>query len=70
MPKYNYQFKSPAYTQEEIMDDSGKKLGTIRVKPVSIAWKPANAREYLTVPMDDFIVWNKSKQSGAKATKS
>ena len=70
MPKYNYQFQSPAYIEEGIMDDTGKKLGTIRVKPVSLAWKPANARDYLTVSMDDFIEWITSEESKSRKTKS
>ena len=70
MPKYNYQFQSPAYLEEGIIDDTGRKLGTIRIKPVSIAWKPANARDYLTVPIDDFIDWIISPRAKAKLTKS
>ena len=70
MPKYNYQFQSPAYIEEGIMDDTGKKLGTIRVKPVSISWKPSNARDFQTVRIDDFIAWITSPASGAKTTNS
>lgn len=70
MPKYNYQFQSPAYIEEGIMDDTGKKLGTIRVKPVSIAWRPAHARDYLTVSLDEFVAWITSPAANARKTKS
>jgi len=70
MPKYMYQFQSPTYIEERIVDDTGKKIGTIRIKPVSVAWKPANARDYQTVSIDDFITWIISPQANAKKTKS
>ncbi len=70
MPKYSYQFQSPAYIEEGIIDDTGRKIGTIRVKPVSVGWKPPNAREFLTVDIDQFAAWITSPQSGARRTKS
>ena len=70
MPKYNYEFQSPAYLEEGILDDTGKKIGTIRIKPVSVAWKPPNAREFLTVSIDDFVIWITSPKAKARRTKS
>lgn len=68
MPKYTYQFQSPVYIEEGIQDDKGRKVGTIRLKPVSIGWKPPSAQDFLTVSMDDFIAWITSSASGAKRT--
>ena len=70
MPKYTYQFKLPAYFEAGIVDHRGRKKVTIRVKPVSIAWKPASSRDFLTVPMDDFIAWITGPQARARVTKS
>ena len=70
MPKYNYSFQSPAFIEEGIIDDAGRKIGTIRIKPVSISWKPANAREFRSVPIDDFIAWVTDPKTNAKLTKS
>lgn len=70
MPKYKRQFQSPEYIEEGIMNDAGRKVGTIRLKPVSVAWKPANAREYRTVPLDRFIEWITSDEAKARRTKT
>lgn len=45
MPTYSKQFGRPEYYDHEIQDieDDNKKIGTIRVKPVSVLWKPANS---------------------------
>ncbi len=70
MPKYNYQFHTPAYIEEGIWDDNGKKIGTLRIKPVSLSWKSVNAQEFRTVPLDKFIEWITSSDANAKRTKS
>lgn len=57
MPKYKNSFKSPRYIEEVIFDSEGKTIGTIRIKPVSVAWKPAGQGKYFTVKLDDFTNW-------------
>ena len=69
MPKYKNSFKTSSYVQETVLDEHGKKLGTVRVKPVSVAWKPANQREFFTVPLATFTKWITSSKAATK-TKS
>ena len=70
MPKYKNQFASPAFTEETILDNNQKAIGTIRVKPVAISWKPKGKREFLTVNLDKFIAWINDPNTKAKKTKS
>lgn len=64
MPKYTYSFASPKYREETIVDANGKVVGTVRLKPVSIAWRPANARRFYMVSIRTFTEWMES--CGAK----
>jgi len=70
MPNYDYSFQSPAFMEEGIIDDGGRKIGTIRIEPVSISWKPASAREFRTVAIDEFIAWITDPETKARQTKS
>lgn len=40
MPLYKNSFRTPDYYEETIIDEDETVVGTIRVKPVSILWKP------------------------------
>jgi len=56
MPKYKNSFVSePA--DFLINDEEDKKLGTIRVTPVSVKWKPAGKQKFRTVSLDKFSEW-------------
>lgn len=47
MPKYNYKFNSPQYIEETILDsDTAETIGTIRIKPTNILWKPKNQQSF------------------------
>ena len=70
MPAYNKQFGSPQNYDHEIQDLKGKKIGTVRVKPTGIAWKPRNARKFYSVSLDKFTEWIMGDESGARQTKS
>lgn len=65
MPKYNNQFPSPVYIEQTICDADGKVIGTIRLKPSGVLWKPANARQYYSVTLDAFAAWITDKATGA-----
>jgi hypothetical protein len=69
MPAYKNKFKSPSHIEEVIVDDSGT-IGTIRIKPVSILWKPSSERKFFRVSLIKFNDWITSKASGATRTKS
>jgi len=66
MPTYNNQFASPKYIEETILDAQGKTIGTIRIKPSSVLWKPANAHKYLAVTLEEFTQWIQDPNTGAK----
>jgi hypothetical protein len=70
MPGYKNKFASPEYIEETILDPKGNRLGTIRIKPSGILWKPLGQHKYLSVPLDDFIAWITSPTAGAKKTAS
>ena len=57
MPKYNNHFASPDHIEETILSANGEVIGTIRVKPSSILWKPKGAQKYFSVSLDSFTVW-------------
>lgn len=57
MPDYVNAFKSPSYAEETITANDGSIIGTIRIKPSGVLWKPANAHKFYSVPLNDFIEW-------------
>jgi hypothetical protein len=68
MPAYVNRFKSATYIEETILDDDDGVVGTIRLKPSSILWKPSGARKFYAVPLKRFGDWIASDE--AKATKT
>lgn len=57
MPTYKNQFGRPSFYDHDILDDSGKKVGTVRVKPSTIAWKPSNKQKFHSVALAEFEKW-------------
>jgi hypothetical protein len=57
MPKYNNSFASPEFLEETVKDPAGRIIGTIRLKPSSVLWRPANQQSYFKVTLDDFAAW-------------
>lgn len=70
MPQYKNSFRSPEYFGETIVDEDGEVVGKIRIKPVSVLWKPRNARQFYSVPLDRFTEWIESPEANARRTKS
>ncbi|MEB5487983.1 hypothetical protein QMA69_26515 [Burkholderia pseudomallei] len=70
MPSYKNSFQSPDIIEETILGDDGKKLGTIRIKPSSVQWKPTGKQSYQTVSLDAFTDWIMDPNTKAKKTKS
>jgi len=70
MPKYKNHFASPAFIEEKILDNDDKAVGTIRIKPVSISWKPRGKGQFLSVKLDDFVAWITDPKTKAKKTNS
>ncbi len=70
MPSYKNCFRAPAYFEEIIEDEKGNVVGTIRVKPSSVLWKPRNARKFYSVSVDKFAAWITDATTKARSTKS
>ncbi len=70
MPKYNNQFARPEYYDHEIRDSDDKKIGTVRVKPTGVLWKPVNGQKFFSVPLEKFITWITDSSTQASKTKS
>lgn len=72
MPTYTKQFGRPKYYDHEILHkDGGGKIGTLRVKPTGVLWKPKNARKFHAVSLDQFVEWiSDKKRSGSQLTSS
>jgi hypothetical protein len=69
MPKYLNQFKSPDHIEETIVDEDGATVGTIRVKPTSVLWKPKGQHQFYAVPLTKFATWITSPGTAAKRAK-
>jgi hypothetical protein len=71
MPDYNNKFKSPAHITEIIVDaTSGLTIGTIRVKPSGVLWKPKGQQRFYAVSLDTFTDWITKATTGATRTGS
>jgi hypothetical protein len=70
VPDYVNSFKTPVYIEETIVDGDGKTIGTIRVKPSGVLWKPSGSSKYYSAPLDGFTAWITDKATGAKRTSS
>lgn len=70
MPEYRNSFRAPAYYEEVIIDENNSVVGTIRIKPSSVLWKPKNAQKYFSVNLEKFIDWITDPDTRARKTKS
>ena len=51
------QFKLPEYYDHEIVNDDGKKIGEIRIKPSGILWAKNGSHKWHRVDLATFIEW-------------
>lgn len=70
MPRYKNRFSAPTHIEEIILDENNNTVGTIRVKPSSILWKPVGQRKFYAVPLDKFTSWIVSTTAKASRVKS
>lgn len=70
MPDYVNSFRAPVFREEVIVDDEGKTIGTIRLKPSGVLWKPAGSPKFYTVPLNRFIDWITNPKTKARRTGS
>ena len=67
MPASVNKFAAPDHYEHEFEDAAnGGKVGTLRIKPSSILWKPKGAHKFHSVSLDDFVGWMTSKKQVAK----
>ena len=70
MPKYNNSFTTPTHIEETILDADDKVIGTIRIKPVSVLWKPKGQQKFFAVDLETFTKWITDPNTGASKTKN
>ena len=70
MPAYKNQFGRPKYYDHEILNEKGNKIGTLRVKPTGVLWKPRSQQKFYGVPLDKFKGWITDSATEASRTKS
>ena len=65
MPTYKNEFSRPDHYEHEIQSD-GKKIGTLRVKPGGLLWKPVGQHKFYSVSLDQFQTWIIHPETNAK----
>jgi hypothetical protein len=53
MPEYKNSFDEPKFYEHVIKNDEGK-IGTLRVKPSTVLWKPKGGQAFYSVSIDQF----------------
>jgi hypothetical protein len=67
MPASINKFREPDYYEHRFEEhNNGNKVGTLRVKPSSILWKPKGAHQFHSVSLADFEQWMLTKKQVAK----
>lgn len=60
-------FKPKKHEDFEIVDSNGKKVGSIRLKPSGILWKPKGVHSWSSVALDTFAQF--MEENGKTQTK-
>lgn len=59
-------FSSPKFIEEEILDEKGNKVGTVRIKPSGVLWKEAGKQDFYSVDLEKFKTWITDPATKAK----
>lgn len=70
MPDYKNRFDAPEFIEKIIFDENGAVLGTIRIKPSGVLWKPKGARKFFSIPLAKFTDWITDPKTKARKTGS
>ncbi len=70
MPRYINKFKAPAFTEETILTRNGRVIGTIRIKPGTVLWRPRGQGQFYSVSLDSFTQWITDPNTRARRTGS
>jgi hypothetical protein len=49
-----FKFKRPKVQVLTILDSQKKEVGSVRIEPGEIAWRPAGESRWFTLPIQDF----------------
>jgi hypothetical protein len=70
MPAYTNEFAEPEYYDHVIRGDGkGAKVGTLRIKPSAILWKPAGKHDFCKVSLQAFAEWITDPSTAASKVK-
>ena len=69
MPEYKNRLAAPAYIEQKIVSQDGEAVGTRRLKPSGLFWKPKGAQQFYRVSIDKFTVWITDPSTKAGRTK-
>ncbi len=59
-------FRNSNYHEETVVDENNKVVGTIRIKPNAILWKPKGGKKkFYAVPLLKFADWITAKETRA-----
>lgn len=72
MPSYINKLEQPQHLEAKVVGAKPKRplIGTIRVKPSTILWKPAGQQRFHAVSLDTFAEWITSPETEAERVKS
>lgn len=65
MPDYASHFAPSTNIELDFSDRSGAALGRLKIKPSTILWKPAGAKLYRSISLDQFSKWILDPATGA-----
>jgi hypothetical protein len=68
MPRYKNSFKFPDFREETIIDENGYIIGTIRIKPSTVLWKPRGEHNFFAMPIEKFAAWITDSGTAASRT--
>ncbi|QJR36526.1 MULTISPECIES: hypothetical protein [Gemmatimonas] len=60
-------FKPRKFEDHEIVDEDGKVVGHIRVKPSGVLWAPSNSRDWYGLSLEAFAAY--MKENGKRQKK-
>lgn len=74
MPKYNNSFRNPKHVEQTIVTEDGDTdnesvIGTVRLKPSTVLWKPSGAHRFFSVPLQKFTEWIQAPSTKATRVK-
>jgi hypothetical protein len=58
-------FKFANWRDETIVDQKGREIGVLRIKPSGVLWKRKGKDKFRRVPLDQFIEWIEDASTNA-----